>query len=122
MSSSKVLRLLSVVGLALAVLGPVPAISSTPIEPTSHYETLQADKPPLTSSQQSQPIGAQTPTVVHTIHLKSGDVAPGAPDLLALNPLARSEGGRVHVLLQLDFIPRAAAKAEYEKYGVKLLA
>jgi hypothetical protein len=64
----------------------------------------------------------QAPPAAHTIHLKSGDVTPGAPDRLALNQLARSDGGRVHILLQLDFIPRNPAKAEFEKDGIKLLA
>ena len=122
MWSLKALRLLSVVGLVLAVVGPVPALSPTAIALTSQYETLQADKPQLASAQQPQPLRTQSPVAAHTIHLKSGDVTPGTPDLPALNQLARSDGGRVHVLLQLDFIPRETAKAEYEKYGVKLLA
>ena len=71
----------------------------------------------------TQPIGLQAAqSSAHTIHLKSGDVTPARPIGIALNQLARSDGGRVHVLLQLDFIPRDAAKAAYEKNGVKLLA
>ncbi|HSD82988.1 MAG TPA: S8 family serine peptidase, partial [Anaerolineae bacterium] len=96
-------------------------ISSNSIEPTSPYKTLQTDELPPAPSQQPQPLKTQPPAVVRTIHLKSGEVTPGAPDRLALNQLARSDGGRIHVLLQLDFIPREAAKAEYEKHGVKLL-
>ena len=118
----KVLRLLSVAGLMLSVLGVAPVFSSPSIELTSPDDTLQLDEPQPTSPQLLQPSGVQAPVAAHTIYLKSGDLTPGTPDVSALNQLARSDGGRVHILLQLDFIPRDLAKTEYEKSGVKLLA
>ena len=118
---SKALRLFAVVGLVLAVSGPAPVLSNPSIELTSHDDTPQQVEPPQPPID-PPPIGPQVPPPVHTIHLKSGDLTPGAPDVAALNQLARSDGGRVHILLQLDFIPRDTAKAEYEKNGVKLLA
>ena len=119
----KVLRLLSALGLTLLAVGPIPGISPQALAPISQPAALQTPAPQPNSIDLSQPIGPQAaPPTTHTIHLKSGDVTPGAPDRLALNQLARSDGGRVHILLQLDFIPRDTAKAEYEKNGVKLLA
>ncbi|HSD85766.1 MAG TPA: S8 family serine peptidase, partial [Anaerolineae bacterium] len=84
------------------------------IEPALPVNSL----PSANTSAASQPGSS----AAHTIHLKSGDLTPDAPDVSALNQLTRSDGGRVHVLLQLDFIPRDQAKAEFEKNGVNLLA
>ncbi len=117
----KVLRLLSVLGLALALVGPVPSVPVGPIESVPHPAASQASEPPSPIAWPA-PIEPQAPLAIHTIHLKTGDLTPGASDTVALNRLARSDGGRVHVLLQLDFIPRDAAKAEYAQRGVKLLA
>ncbi len=109
-SLSHVVALFVVVGLMLTPVIPTVNAAAVPIAP-------QADRAA------AQPIGSQTaPSSAPTIHLKSGDVTPGAPDRLALNQLARSDGGRLHILLQLDLIPRDTAKAAYEKDGVKLLA
>jgi hypothetical protein len=117
----KALRLLSVLGLMLALWGPLPAAAHRPVEPAPLTDTLQQKEPPQPPVD-IPPIQPTAPAPVHTIQLKSGDLVPGTPDVAALNQLARSDGGRLHVLLQLDFIPRAAAKAEYERNGVKLLA
>jgi predicted outer membrane repeat protein len=117
----KALRLLSVAGLILVLLGPFPAVAIAPIDFGSRSDTLQQEEPPQPPVDVT-PAERPAPSPVHTIHLKSGDVTPGAPDLIALNQLARSDGGRLHVLLQLDFIPRDLAKAEYAKNGVQLLA
>ena len=107
---SPAVALLVVVGLMLTPVIPVANARSVPFAP-------QADRTV------NQPIGLQTaPATAPTIHLKSGDVTPGAPDRAALNQLARSDGGRVHILLQLDLIPRDTAKAAYAKDGVQLLA
>jgi predicted outer membrane repeat protein len=105
--SSRVTVSLIVVGLVLAAVGPVSiAYSSTIAAPTDRAAF--------------QPIGAQA--TAPTIHLKSGDFVPGTPDRAELAQLARADGGRVHILVQLDFIPREAAKAAYEQSGLKLLA
>ena len=99
---TRVVALFVVVGLVLTSIAPATIASSDTIAP-------QADRIA------KQPIGSQTaPSSAPTIYLKSGEVTPGAPDRSALNQLARSDGGRVHILLQLDFIPRDQAKAEFE--------
>ena len=116
MWSLKALRLLSTLGLSLSLLGPVSGYTPASIASASQDESLLQPSQPLQSST------PQTPPIEHVIHLKSGDVTPGASDLAALKQLARSDGGRLHVLLQLDFIPRDLAKSEYEKNGLKLLA
>ena len=107
---SPAVALLIVVGLMLTPVIPVANARSVPFAP-------QPDRTV------NQTIGLQTaPATAPTIHLKSGEVTPGAPDRAALNQLARSDGGRVHILLQLDLIPRDTAKAAYAKDGVQLLA
>ncbi len=63
----------------------------------------------------------QTPND-HTIHLKSRAFQPSTPDTASLQRLARPERDRVHVLAQLDFIPRQAAKDELRARGLNLLA
>ncbi|HTP08668.1 MAG TPA: S8 family serine peptidase, partial [Anaerolineae bacterium] len=144
-SSFRVARCILIVGLTLGIIWPMPAVSqarpaippagsmgaalpssdpigvlspivaATLVTPTIPVEKSGPIMPP-------QPIGPTAPPPPHTIHLKSGDIQPGAVDAPALNQLARSDGGRLHVLLQLDFIPREAAKAAYDQNGVKLLA
>jgi predicted outer membrane repeat protein len=108
----RVASLFVVIGLMLTSIMPVANASLVPIAPQTDRST-------------TQPIVLQaTQTSTHTIHLKSGDVTPGAPDLAALNQLARSDSanGRIHILLQLDLIPRDTAKAAYAQDGVQLLA
>ena len=119
----KVLRLFSILGLTLLAVGPIPGVSPQTPAANSQPAELQIPAPQPNPIEPAQPIGLQAAQPsTHTIHLKSGDLIPGAPDRFALNQLARSDDGRVHILLQLDFIPRDVAKAEYEKNGVKLLA
>jgi hypothetical protein len=118
---SRFAALFVVVGLLLTPVMPAVNATAVPIKP-------QADRGTLSPIGHPQPIASQAaPLTTHIIHLKSGDVVPGTPDVAALNQLARSDNGRsdngrIHVLLQLDFIPRDLAKAEYKKSGVKLLA
>ena len=113
---SRAASLFVVVGLVLTSITPGAIANSNAIALSTDRAVIQPIGP-------LQPIALQTAQKsTPTIHLKSGDVTPGAPDRLALNQLARSDGGRVHILLQLDFIPRDQAKAEFEKNGVKLLA
>ncbi|MBN1179652.1 MAG: S8 family serine peptidase, partial [Anaerolineae bacterium] len=47
---------------------------------------------------------------------------PQAPDTQALHYLASTGRESIHVLVQLDFIPRGVAKAEFAARGVRLLA
>jgi len=81
-----------------------------------------ADEAPSAVSSETPAAFAQTTSVTHTIYLQSREFVPVEPDVQALQRLAVAGRDRVHVLLQLDFIPRQAAKAEFEARGVKLLA
>jgi predicted outer membrane repeat protein len=67
-------------------------------------------------------VDPERPSPTHTIHLKSRQFKPAAIDSASLSNLAGSGKPRVHVLVQLDFIPRELAKAELETLGLKLLA
>ncbi|MBI5877508.1 MAG: S8 family serine peptidase [Chloroflexi bacterium] len=61
------------------------------------------------------------PAVTHTIWLKSRTIQPSDPERAALRSATRADRERVHVLVQLDFIPREAAHAEYARLGMRLL-
>ena len=50
------------------------------------------------------------PPQTHTIYLKSREFVPGIADAPVLDLLASPDAGRVHLLVQLDFIPRQVAK------------
>ena len=97
----------------LKPLDPHPAAS----EPTT---SIVPPVPPVprVPSVPSVPSAPFTPT----IHLKSREFQPAAPDRAALQALARTDRDRVHILVQLDFIPREAAKAAYSQQGLQLLA
>ena len=102
-----VVRLLSVVGITGA-LWANPAGAA----PRATDSMFQASRP--------------APTAGKDIRLKSRVFGPGQPDASilrsALALLARPDQSRVHLLVQLDFIPSRAAVAEYQKAGVRLLA
>ena len=68
------------------------------------------------------PPAAQPVRPTNPIYLHSRTFIPDLPDANALQHLARSDKDRVHILIQLDFIPRQAAKEAYEAQGVELLA
>ncbi len=118
--------LIVVVGLILTLIVPNAIVAS----PSSTWQTDQSVSQSIaatsstTVSPSSHPAQPLQPASLsaHSIHLKARDFIPGVPDQSALNQLTRSDGGRVHVLLQLDFIPRETAKRTYEQDGVKLLA
>lgn len=76
---------------------------------------------PSSSAEIPASLPAASP-VSHTIQLQSRSFVPGAPDLPALLQLENTGRDRVHLLLQLDFIPREMAKAEFAARGVNLLA
>lgn len=77
--------------------------------------TVSAQPAPIVTVQPSNLTGP-------TIHLKSREFVPSASDRTELASLARTDQGRIHLMLQLDTIPGEAAKAAYEQSGVKLLA
>lgn len=103
----RALRCLSIVALLLASIGLYPAPASARV-----FNPAADD---------AATVAAAT-TIGPVIQLKSREFAPGAPDRPALRALARSDRERIHLLVQLDFIPREAAKAAYEQSGLKLLA
>ncbi len=71
------------------------------------------------------PMPSTAPAQPRAIQLRARTFTP-APlqpaDRPALRRLARPGAERVHVLLQLDYIPREAAKAELAGRGIRLLA
>lgn len=71
----------------------------------------------------ADPVPAQSGPV---LRLKSRAFSPGRPAAAALKAdlasLAREDRTRIHLLVQLDFIPNPTARAEYEKAGLRLLA
>ncbi len=95
-------------------LPPTEAIDDAlPIEPGADPSPISPTPPPTSSP------------VTRTIHLKSRQFAPTPNeglDASGLERLAQPDQARVHVLVQLDFIPRQAAKDALEAHGLELLA
>ncbi len=146
-----VVRCVLIVGLVLGFIGPMPIAANSEVDtpPSTSPELasdaidaaivtnpiagagLQASANAIITSTQpaeevrpivpDQPIGPVAPSPPHTIHLKSRDFVPGVADARSLQQLARSDQARVHILVQLDFVPREAAKLELDKRGLKLL-
>ncbi len=115
------LHTVMIVSLAVSVAGYAAA-------PARAFPVAQAEEPPSleipadVSVETTAAEAASAPFLFHPVRLKSRTFTPDAQDVDALQRLSRSDGGRVHVLLQLDFIPRRAAKKALEAQGVKLLA
>ncbi|MEJ5310564.1 MAG: S8 family serine peptidase [Anaerolineae bacterium] len=88
-------------------------------------EAPQAENPPpeepsLPAPEVNKAEGAGS---THTIYLKSRQFAPVTSELTALRQVASALArARMHVLLQLDFIPRQAAKEALAAEGIELLA
>ncbi|MBI5568293.1 MAG: S8 family serine peptidase, partial [Chloroflexi bacterium] len=96
-------------GLIVSLLFSLIGIA-TPLPPT-----VSAQPAPSVTAQPSAPSGP-------TIYLKSREFVPSAPDRAALASLARTDQSRMHVMVQLDYIPGTTAKAAFDQSGVKLLA
>jgi len=95
---------------------PVLAESGDAASPPPQSELAPEPSPQAPATQPT------SPPVQRTIYLQSRTFIPGEPDVPALDQLAASGTDRIHVLLQLDFIPRQAARVDFEARGVKLLA
>ena len=128
-------RLGLIVCLASSILGYIPAIvrggvvlADDPPPPEIEREELPTELPAVEEGQPSAPLpplASAAPPVTHTIHLKSRQFEPSPADVLdanGLQRLARPDRERIHVLVQLDFIPRQAAKDELAARGLRLLA
>jgi hypothetical protein len=78
------------------------------------------------SGNQQDPPNPETPLDLpltsHTIYLKSRQFQPGPADSAALQAWSERGPERVHLLVQLDYIPRQQAKAELLARGLNLLA
>lgn len=104
----------------------VPGISEfksveLPVSPPAGQE----DNAGLGSSMQSpEALFAQMgqPPQPQTIYLKTREFVPGIADAPALDLLASPDAGRVHLLVQLDFIPRQVAKDALAAQGLVLLS
>ena len=59
---------------------------------------------------------------LHPIHLKSREFTPTPDGSAALDRLGSPGQDRIHALLQLDFIPRQAARDALAEQGIELLA
>ena len=115
-----ILQGLTMVCMVLALI-PLPAFGA----PLGQSEAPQAENPP------PEPPSSPTPEVdategagpTHTIYLKSRQFAPVTSELSALRQIASTTTqARMHVLLQLDFIPRQAARDALAAEGIELLA
>ncbi len=116
----KLSHMLLLVSLLLGTLGfqpipasarPIPAVLAQ-IDPNS--ETIEVQ--PASNTDFTEPAAP------HTIYLQSRQFQPGQPDIEALRQLEGPQDGRVHILLQLDFIPRQTAKDALAAEGIELLA
>lgn len=101
---------------------------------STQNEISQADNPPPpdeltedldTGFSQRSTTPKSAFVITPTVYLKSRHFQPSDQDALdeqGLLQLASEGDDRVHVLIQLDFIPREKAKAEYAAQGLELLA
>ena len=110
---------LTLICLVLALI-PMPAFGA----PLRQSEAPQAENPPPEAPLSAAPevVGSEvTPT--YTIYLKSRQFTPTTSELTALRQVASATAqARMHVLVQLDFIPRQAAKDALAAEGIELLA
>ena len=111
---NQVVHAFVVLCLALAALLPGPRAQAAE-HPAGPYAETSAT-PGVTARVSGDP------GPLRQIHLKSRDFAPSAAEALPLDSVAASDQARAHVLLQLDFIPRQAAKEALAGRGIELLA
>ncbi len=99
---------------------PLP-VSGAPLRQS---ESPQAENPPPEAPASPAPeLIEAAGAPAHTIYLKSRQFTPGDSELTALRQVASATAqARMHVLLQLDFIPRQAAKDALAAEGIELLA
>jgi uncharacterized membrane protein len=139
-------RLSLILCLASSILGYVPAsvrgsvvLADPPPPPGAEWEGTDAgDESGLLLGQAPEQSVADAPAapveqapsvgqrpITPTIHLKARQFQPSSADALdlqSLRLLTRPGQDRVHVLVQLDFIPRQTAKDELAARGLRLLA
>ncbi|HDQ72180.1 MAG TPA: hypothetical protein ENN19_08795, partial [Chloroflexi bacterium] len=129
-----ILTLCIAVGLVgyVSVAGPVDVARADPPPPPpseaqpvdTSEETSEEPVIDVLPSLPQAPYANASP-ITRTIHLKSRAFVPSTSNALTVRGLeSQASRGqeRVHVLVQLDFIPRQAAKEALEARGLKLLA
>ncbi len=107
------------------LIGGVAAHATT--SPPLQEGTTDAPPPELemlSSTVTPVPVSVELSSpVTHTVHLRSREFVPQESEVHALQQLAnQAVDGRMHVLLQLDYIPRRAAKEALAAQGIELLA
>ena len=116
-------RLVLSVCLLSYILTIVPgnvALAGPPMPP---LEELSEDQPTVDAQLQASPPALRL--VTPTVYLKSRQFQPSRMDALdaqSLQRLANQGQDHVHILVQLDFVPRETARAELAERGLKLLA
>jgi hypothetical protein len=103
-------------GTPRVVSAAVPDAASLPSLPL--FWAIQDDGP----SSDAQLVSLATPLDGHIIRLKSRQFQPGPSDAALLQEWVARGSERVHLLVQLDYIPRERAKAELLTRGLALLA
>ncbi len=115
------MRLIAVVFTILSLVsGPVPAAAgsdSSSARPQANGPVASQEEGGLLAPASSTAAGEG---VTHPIYLRSRTIQP-EPDQASLEPLVPSGAERAHILVQLDFIPREAAKDELARQGLELL-
>lgn len=115
MFTSLALRLMLIVSL-------VSGLTGGSIRPVVVPDRLDTAPPAPVVSPPAADLALPASPTSPVIHLKSREFQPPSPDRAALAALARTDRDRIHLLVQLDFIPREAARAAYERSGLQLLA
>ncbi|MBN1874074.1 MAG: hypothetical protein JXA33_07575, partial [Anaerolineae bacterium] len=101
---------------ANTILAEVSLLDDPPFNET---EPASTDMPLISPEEVAE---ASSPTLPHIIYLQSRQFTPTTSEIATLRTLAASGQQRIHVLLQLDFIPRQAAKDALAAEGIELLA
>lgn len=110
-------------GVAQATTDTAAPPQAAPAQSAFSQEDNEGQAAPYAFSLPVQPAPlAQPQPPARTIQLKSRTFTPAPADAAAARALAQPGRERVHVLLQLDYIPREAARLALAQSGIELLA
>ncbi len=119
-TQSRMMRLVLILSLSLGALMPgsvtVRGVYAQDPNPESH------SPPDHQHHSSTTALSSTSSSDLHPIHLKSRTFTPTADGSRGLDSLKKSDQDRAHVLLQLDFIPRQAARESLSTQGIELLA